>query len=225
MSADSHQTRPRAEFQVVAVVSSLGGLEAFSRILSALPDRFLTPIVFLQHRQGTDGESPLQMLAKATKRPVEWAEEGGRLRPGTVHSAAGDRHLGFQPDGTFSVLRTDRVNFVRPAADVLLRSLALTFGRAAIAVVLTGRGSDGAHGCRVVRQQGGVVIAQDPATCRAWGMPAAAHDAGATDLVLPLEHIAPALTSLVMIRGAAEHLLGARAAAPARPVARAEPQS
>lgn len=193
---------------MVAVVSSLGGLQAFRQILEGLPDHFATPIVFLQHRRTEAGAQCF--IGTRGPRPVAWARAGGRLVPRMVHVAPPDVHLVVGSDGSFSLVGTERVNFARPAADVLLRSVGLNFGPRAMAVVLTGRGSDGARGAAVVRKQGGVVIAQDPSSCHAWGMPAAAFDAGATDLVLPLDHIAAALVSLVMVKGAVGHLLGRR---------------
>jgi two-component system chemotaxis response regulator CheB len=82
-------------------------------------------------------------------------------------------------------------NSCRPAADVLFRSVAQTFGPAALAVVLTGMGQDGLRGCEAVREAGGQVIAQDEATSVVWGMPGFVARAGLADRVLPLAMIAP----------------------------------
>jgi two-component system chemotaxis response regulator CheB len=120
-------------------------------------------------------------------------------------------------DGRLSAFEGDRLNCARPSADVLLRGLAHHFGSRTLAVILTGRGNDGVRGCTLVREAGGTVVVQDPATCEAWGMPAAVHDAGQADMVVSLEAMARTITALVMLPGLAGHVLGERASA--QPVA------
>jgi two-component system chemotaxis response regulator CheB len=80
-------------------------------------------------------------------------------------------------------------NHCRPAVDVLFRSVAAVYGAGVLAVVLTGMGSDGMLGCRVIRDRGGVVIAQDEASSTVWGMPGAVVQAGLAQKVLPLHDI------------------------------------
>src|SRR5204863_10093891 len=99
--------------------------------------------------------------------------------------------------GTLSLSQTAPVRFVRPSADALFQSLAASFGGRAIAVVLTGTGSDGAAGARAVKATGGTVIAQDEASSAFFGMPGAAIHTGDVDFVLPLEEIPPLLISLI----------------------------
>ena len=87
-------------------------------------------------------------------------------------------------------------NHCRPAVDVLFRSAATIFGPATLAVVLTGMGSDGLASCRIIRAQGGMVLAQDQATSAVWGMPGSVIQAGLAQRVLPLPAIAPEILRL-----------------------------
>jgi two-component system chemotaxis response regulator CheB len=89
------------------------------------------------------------------------------------------------------------VNFCRPAVDPLFSSVASTFGPAALGIVLTGMGSDGAAGARAIAEAGGSVIAQDEVSSVVWGMPAAAAAVGVCAAVLPPDAIARTVTKLV----------------------------
>jgi two-component system chemotaxis response regulator CheB len=88
---------------------------------------------------------------------------------------------------------TPPVNFCRPAVDVLFRDAAVVFGGGAVAVILTGMGSDGTQGCRQLVAAGSTVLAQDEATSTVWGMPGSIAKAGLAQDILPLEAIGPAL--------------------------------
>ncbi len=125
------------------------------------------------------------------------ARHGDRSARGPSSSRRRPTTCWSTPDGELSLTETERVHYVRPSADTLLESVARSFGRRAVAVVLTGSGTDGADGVRVVKQMGGTVIAQDRPTSRSFGMPGAAIRTGCVDSVLPLAEIAAALVHLV----------------------------
>lgn len=99
--------------------------------------------------------------------------------------------------GVLALTDTEMVHFVRPSADLLLESVASTYGDRAIAVVLTGTGSDGAMGADAVHGRGGTVVVQDPADAEFTGMPQAAIASGGADFVLPLKEIPAVLVGLV----------------------------
>jgi two-component system chemotaxis response regulator CheB len=143
------------------------------------------------------------ILSRRTSLRVKQAEEGDRLAPATVSIAPPDRHLLVNPDGTLSLSQSELVHFVRPSADLLFESVAASYRRRAIAVVLTGTGSDGAMGVRAIKQMGGTVIVQDEKTAEFFGMPAAAIHTGQVDHILPLDEIAPALLTLLTRRDVA----------------------
>jgi two-component system chemotaxis response regulator CheB len=108
--------------------------------------------------------------------------------------------------GVLSLSQAAKVHFVRPSAEPLFESAALVFGPRAIAVVLTGGDGDGSDGVRFIRKAGGIVIAQDPASCPAPSMPESAIATGDVHHVLPLGEIGPALVRLVTGRSPASLL-------------------
>ncbi|NEP03273.1 MAG: hypothetical protein F6K58_32475 [Symploca sp. SIO2E9] len=100
-------------------------------------------------------------------------------------------------DGKLTLTNTELVHFVRPSADLLFDSVAASYKDRAIAVVLTGTGSDGVMGVQAIEKMGGTVIAQDEATADYFGMPGAAIKSGAVDFILPISEVASALITLV----------------------------
>ena len=184
--------------KVVALAASAGGLAALSGILAALPKDFPASIVIVQHRAAQEPFQLPEVLSLRTVLRVEPAKEGTVLRPATVFVAPPDWHLLVNGDGTLSLSQSAKVHHVRPSADRLFESLATSLKERAIAVVLTGTGSDGSGGVPIVKRMGGVVIIQDAATAEAPGMPLSAIATGAADWILPLDEIAAALVKLVM---------------------------
>lgn len=204
--AQNHHTlshTPKTASHVVALAASLGGLKAISQILSALPANFPAAIAVVQHLYPRQPSLMASILSRRTSLIVKQAEEADRLYPGRVYIAPSDNHLLVNPDGTLSLSQSQQVNFVRPSADVLFESVATSFKEQAIAVVLTGRGWDGARGVQAVRRMGGMVLAQAEGTCECSSMPGCAIDTGCVDLVLPPSQIAFALETLVTAKATA----------------------
>ncbi|MBD2463483.1 chemotaxis protein CheB [Oscillatoria sp. FACHB-1407] len=187
---------PNIAFNVVALAASMGGIPTLRTILSALPADFPAAILVVQHLSPNSSHLP-EVLGYRTALKVKPAATGDVLRPGTVYVAVPARHLLVQPNGTLLLSDDPKMNFIRPAADKLLMSMATTYKSRAIAVVLTGNGSDGALGVLAVKKYGGVAIAQDEATSEFFGMPGAAIATGQIDWVLPVEAIASKLLHLV----------------------------
>jgi two-component system chemotaxis response regulator CheB len=184
-------------FDVVAVAASAGGLQALSGVLSLLPADFPAALVVVQHLDPRHRSLMADILSRRTALKVKQAEEGDELSPGTVHIAPPNKHLLVNPDGTLTLAQSELVHFVRPSADLLFESVAASFKDRAIAVVLTGTGSDGTMGVQAIKKMGGTVIAQDEATAEFFGMPGAAIHTGSVDFVLPLKEIPSALVTLV----------------------------
>jgi two-component system, chemotaxis family, protein-glutamate methylesterase/glutaminase len=197
-TGSSPQPISEAAFDIVALAASAGGLTALSRVLAALPDGFPATLVVVQHLDPRHRSLMADILSRRTPLRVKQAEEGERVGQATVYIAPPNRHLLVNPDGTLSLTQSQLVHFLRPSADLLFESVAASYGERAIAVVLTGTGSDGAMGVKAIKKMGGTVIAQDEATAEFFGMPNAAIQSGSVDFVLPLEEIATALVTLVM---------------------------
>jgi two-component system chemotaxis response regulator CheB len=126
------------------MVASLGGLEALSEVLAALPASFPAAVLVLQHMESGRVSRLPQILAMRSVLRVRAAADGDALCAGTVYVAPSGRHLSIRGH-TLALTDTDPVHFSRPSADVLLNSLAGA-GAPVVAVVLTGRGEDGAAG-------------------------------------------------------------------------------
>ncbi len=187
-----------SRLRVVGLVASAGGLDALSSVLTKLPADFPGAIVALQHLEPQRPSRLAEILGKRTALPVKLAEDGDTLSPGVVLVAPPARHTLVCPDGTVTLIWSGERPPSRPSADLLLTSMAISFGARAVAVVLSGSGNDGTAGAAAVKRLGGVVVAQDRVTSQHFGMPGSAIGSDQiVDLVLPLERIGASLLELV----------------------------
>lgn len=187
----------RKAFDCVAIGASAGGPETLGRLLGGLSADFPCPIVIVQHVYPTHRSQLAGILSRATKLMVKEGEESETILPGHVYTAPPDHHMLVNLAGRLSMNQNEKQHYVRPSADPLFQSVALKFRSRAIALVLTGTGSDGNIGITTIKEMGGTVIVEDPATAAHSGMPRAAVATGCPDYVLPLEQIAPTLDALV----------------------------
>jgi two-component system chemotaxis response regulator CheB len=188
----------KGAFDIVALAASAGGLHALSEVLAGLPGSFPAALVIVQHLDPRHRSLMADILSRCTPLKVKQAQEGNRVEPGRVYIAPPNRHLLVNPDGTLSLSQSELVHFVRPSADLLFESVAASFKERAIAVVLSGTGSDGSMGVKAIKKMGGTVIVQNEESAEFFGMPGAAVQTGSVDFVLALSEIAPALVTLVM---------------------------
>jgi two-component system chemotaxis response regulator CheB len=182
---------------VVALVASAGGLDAITRVLGALDAGLGAAILVLVHLLPNRQSLLPELLARRTNLHVKQAEEGDVLEDGWVYVAGPNVHLVVTAELTLRLDSGPLVHHARPAADVLLASLADTCAGRCLAVVLTGAGTDGAAGARAVKAAGGRVLAQDESSSEHFGMPSAAIATGSVDDVLPLQEIGAAITAFV----------------------------
>lgn len=180
---------------IVALVSSVGGLDAMRQILATLPRDFPAAILALQHLEPARTSQLPELLAGHCSLPVSPVTDGATLPAGVVLVAPAGWHTLVAPGPTVVLVRS--AEGPRPSADLLLTSLAITCGPRALAVVLSGRGYDGANGISVIKRFGGQVLTSDEATSREFGMPSAAIARDHVDNVLPVHRIGPALIGLL----------------------------
>jgi two-component system chemotaxis response regulator CheB len=187
--------------EMVLIGVSTGGPAALARLLPAIPGNIGVPLLIVQHMPPVFTKSLAENLASKCALRVREAVHGEFPEPNTAYIAPGGQHmrLGTGPDNRPLLEMTDDPpeNNCRPAVDYLFRSAANRFPGRAMAVILTGMGSDGTLGLRLLKRHGCFVIAQDEGSCVVYGMPKAAVDAGVADAVLPLDAIASRITAVV----------------------------
>jgi two-component system chemotaxis response regulator CheB len=181
----------------IVLAASAGGLRALSEILECFPKDFAAAILVVLHRTPLPQRALDRVLRRHTMLPVAEALRGEMIAEGKIYLAPPDFHLVLHPDLTLAFTDGRRILHLRSSANPLLASASATLGKHLIAVVLTGSGRDATDGVQAVKAAGGMVIAQAPETSEHAGMPRAAIESGAVDLVLPLEEIGPALVRLV----------------------------
>lgn len=190
---------PDAASRVVAIASSTGGPRALAEIIPRLPEQLGAAVVIVQHMPGEFTKLLAERLSTLSPLWVAEAMDGKLLRENRVYIAPGGFHMtvrGGPGHATIHLDESPTMWGVRPAADPLFFSVAETFGRAAIGVVLTGMGRDGAEGLRRIREAGGRAIVQDRESSIIYGMPQAALAAAGTDNIAAMTDIAPLISEL-----------------------------
>ena len=189
----------RPNGHVLAIGSSTGGVEALIEIVSRLPAN-CPPTLITQHMPASFTKSFAERLNRISAAEVAEASPGAPVGIGQVMIAAGGTaHLKLQGGAGGYRCRVDDgdlVNGHRPSVDVLFDSVARAVGAAALGVILTGMGRDGARGLLALREAGARTLGQDEATSVVYGMPKAAFELGAVERQLPLEKIAPEIFRL-----------------------------
>jgi two-component system chemotaxis response regulator CheB len=188
---------------MVGIAASAGGIAVLRQLLGFLPANF--PATLIIHLDFPP-EAPSELVAilqRHTLLPVADARHAMSVYPGMVYVTPPGQHVEVTLARTFCLTSWENRGYCRPQADDMFTSLAVSLGRRAIGVILTGYLSDGAQGARAIHAAGGWVLVQDPATAEAAGMPQAAIATGCVDGVLSLQGIAAALITLTMRSGAA----------------------
>jgi two-component system chemotaxis response regulator CheB len=190
VAAAGSRTQP---VEIAANAASTGGPAALATILSGLPASVPVPIVVVQHITPGFHEGLVEWLDSSSPVPVRLARGREPLRGGEVLVAPPDVHLGVTRGGRVALSYDGPIGGHRPSATHLFETVADAYGASAVGAILTGMGVDGTAGLRLLKDAGGLVLAQDEATSVVYGMPRKAASLGIVDQILPVDRIAGAL--------------------------------
>jgi len=186
---------------MLAIGASTGGPPALDEILSRLEGKSTVPILVVQHIWAGFLPEMVRWLGDVTGLTIQLAAHGDRLDPGHVYFAPSDLHTGVDSGRRVALSDDPPENGVRPSVSHLFRSVARAFGPAAVGIVLTGMGKDGADGMKLMKDAGALTIAQDRESSIVYGMPGEAMKIGAARYVLSLENITEAVAAICGTRG------------------------
>jgi two-component system chemotaxis response regulator CheB len=186
-------------FPVVVIAASTGGPATVMRLAPGFTADFPAAVILVQHMPAAFTTQYTAQLAEFTSIRVKEAEPNESLCPGTMYVCPGGQHLRVTPTGRMQLDGTSgRINGYLPNMDATLETVASYAGALSVAVILTGMGNDGAAGCQAIKRAGGLVLAQDEATCVIFGMSAEAIKTGAVDEVLGIDDIYAAIEKRVI---------------------------
>lgn len=190
--------RRTGNVDMVVIGISTGGPQALRKMMPLFPADFPVPIAMVLHMPVGYTALYAEKLDEICALEVAEAKDGDVLRPGLALLAPAGRHLVFRRQGSdvvaqLTVQPLEKAH--RPSADVLFQSVAEIFGERVLAVVMTGMGDDGKEGSAWVKARGGVVLTEAEESCVIYGMPRSVVEAGLSDLAVPLEGMAQAITS------------------------------
>lgn len=193
-------TPPVTRAEVVAIGTSTGGPPALQAIIPRLPEGLRCAVLVVQHMPVGFTRSLAERLDQRSALRVREAKDGDLVVAGEVLIAPAGLHMAVKKRGAAVRVALDdepRGSLHRPSADVLMASVARTYGARALGVVLTGMGSDGVAGLRAIRAAGGRTLAESEETALIYGMPKAAVEAGVVERSVPLGRVADEIVAAV----------------------------
>ena len=187
----------KAPFIAVAIAASTGGPPTLQQIFERLPQTDKAAYLIVLHGPPWMLKTFSERLNEKTDFTVHHAEEGMEITPGEVYLAPGQKHMVVNESYRIELNDDPPENFIKPSADPLFRSVAATFGKQSIALILTGMGSDGTAGAGFISVAKGTVIAQDPKTAVLPSMPQSVINLNLAEKIIPLENIPLAVANTI----------------------------
>jgi two-component system, chemotaxis family, protein-glutamate methylesterase/glutaminase len=180
--------------EIITIGVSTGGPRALAHILPMIPKDIGVPILIVQHMPPIFTRSLARSLNSKCAIHVKEAEDGEVLKANTIFLAPGGKQMKVSAaaDGHSRMVRiTDDPpeNSCKPSVDYLFRSIAAYYMGRATGIIMTGMGSDGTLGSKLMKENGSVIIAQDEVSCTVFGMPREVINAGHADIVVPIDRI------------------------------------
>ncbi len=186
----------KKSFFYVAIGASAGGLEAIETFFTNMPENSGLGFIVIQHLSPDYKSLMVELLSKKTKMPVHRAEDGMLVLPDNVYLIPPKKNITIF-HGKILLTDQDYSKGINLPIDIFLRSLAEDQGEKAIAVILSGTGSDGTRGVRTIKEFGGMVIVQNEESAKFDGMPRAAISTGLADFILAPEDMPAQILSFV----------------------------
>ncbi len=184
-------------YKLLAIGTSTGGPVALQKVLTSFPSNFNMPIILVQHMPAAFTPAFAARLNSLCKISVKEAESGDVLRPGTAYLAPGGKQMlieGRSSSPTLKIMEDDSGKLTyKPSVDLSFGSAAKVYGGDVLGVILTGMGADGREGCRMLKQRGAKIWAQDEASCVVYGMPQAVTNAGISEENIDIESMGSAI--------------------------------
>ncbi len=203
----AYDDAPRA-FPVVGIGASAGGLNVLAQLFEAIPDQPGMAFIVIQHLDPNKASHTAELLSRHTVMKVAQVEDEPRIVPNCVYVIPPNTYLRIA-NGLLHLSAPEHRQGGRMSIDFFFRSLAEDAGPRAVAVILSGTGTDGALGIKAVKAEGGLVVVQEPYSAEHSGMPESAIETGVVDYILPVHKIPEAL-----IRYAQHAYTGAKQEAP-----------
>jgi len=184
------------ELVVVGIGSSAGGLEALQIMLTKIPEIPNCAYIIAQHLSPTHKSMMVELLSRTTNIPVIEAKNGLKIKSKSIYMTPENTDI-YVKDGKIYLKSIEQSFGPKPSVNYFLSSLASDFSERAIGIILSGTGSDGAYGIRAIKAQGGITIAQAPATAKYDGMPLSAINTGKVDLVVSIDNLGEEIERIV----------------------------
>jgi two-component system chemotaxis response regulator CheB len=193
-NSNAHSFSETLNYEIIVIGASTGGPGAVEFVINNLPKNLKIPVVVAQHMPHRFLETFTSRLNDQGILPVRLPRKGEPLKGGIVYVAPGEANMRVEhnlvtnsPMFTFTEKKYEEFNY--PSVDCLFESVANTYGKSAIGVILTGMGKDGMVGLGKIKEKGGYTIAQDEDSSVVYGMPKAAFEFGAVKQVVSLKQI------------------------------------
>ncbi|ABI68191.1 protein-glutamate methylesterase/protein-glutamine glutaminase [Syntrophomonas wolfei] len=190
--------------KLVVIAASTGGPKALHQVIPRFPAGIDAAILVVQHMPPGFTRSLAERLDSLSELRVKEAEHGEKVLPACVYIAPGDYHLkaksrlkGTENELYIELDQSKPRGGLRPAADIMLKSVAKQFWSHIVCVIMTGMGNDGAAALPCIKEKKGRIIAEHQSTCVVYGMPKAAVETGLVDKIVPLSEITEEVLSML----------------------------